>query len=87
MPARGGTVHVATTRRVYKGKTYVTHLLRRSIRKGKTVTHKTLGNLSHLPDHLIEIIKRSLKGETFVHRGKRGSASPARCRTVMSMPC
>jgi len=57
---------VATTKRVYKGKTYVTHLLRRSIRNGKTVTHETLGNLSHLPDHLIEIIKRSLKGATFV---------------------
>src|SRR3954454_20427103 len=66
MPARSGAVHVATTKRVYKGKTYVTHLLRRSLRKGKTVTHETLGNLSHLPDHLIEIIKRSLKGETFV---------------------
>ena len=66
MPARRGGVHVATTRRVYKGKTYVTHLLRRSIRKGKTVTHETLGNLSHLPEHVIEIIKRSLKGETFV---------------------
>jgi transposase len=57
---------VATTRRVYKGKTYVTHLLRRSIRNGKAVTHETLGNLSHLPDHLIDLIKRSLKGETFV---------------------
>ncbi len=66
MAARGGSVHVATTKRVYKGKTYVTHLLRRSIRKGKAVTHETLGNLAHLPDHLIEIIKRSLKGETFV---------------------
>ena len=66
MAARGGSVHVATTKRVYKGKTYVTHLLRRSIRKGKSVTHETLGNLSHLPDHLIEIIKRSLKGEVFV---------------------
>jgi transposase len=66
MPARNGAVHVATTKRVYKGKTYVTHLLRRSLRKGKTVTHETLGNLSHLPDHLIEIIKRYLKGETFV---------------------
>ena len=66
MPARRGSVHVATTRRVYKGKTYVTHLLRRSVRKGQTVTHETLGNLSHLPDHLIEIIKRSLKGETYV---------------------
>src|SRR5947209_7325823 len=66
MPSRTGAVHVTTTKRVYKGKTYVTHLLRRSIRKGKTVTHETLGNLSHLPDHLIEIIQRSLKGETFV---------------------
>jgi transposase len=66
MAARGGAVHVATTKRVYKGKTYVTHLLRRSIRHGTTVTHETLGNLSHLPDHLIEIIRRSLKGEAFV---------------------
>src|SRR6185437_3810965 len=66
MPARTGAVHVATTKRVYKGKTYVTHLLRRSIRKGKSVTHETLGNLSHLPDHLIDLIKRSLKGEIFV---------------------
>jgi hypothetical protein len=66
MPTRNGAVHVATTKRVYKGKTYVTHLLRRSIRKGKTVTHETLGNLAHLPDHLIEIIRRSLKGEAVV---------------------
>src|SRR3954454_13776505 len=66
MATRGGAVHVATTKRLYKGKTYVTPLLRRSLRKGKTVTHETLGNLSHLPDHLIELIKRSLKGETFV---------------------
>src|SRR3954470_14155224 len=66
MATRGGAVHVATTKRVYKGKTYVTHQLRRSLRKGKTVTHETLGNLSHLPDHLIDLIKRSLKGETFV---------------------
>src|SRR3954453_22653105 len=66
MPSRTGAVPVATTKRVYKGKTYVTHLLRRSLRTGKAVTHETLGNLSHLPDHLIEIIKRSLKGEAFV---------------------
>src|SRR3954463_12014609 len=66
MAARGGAVHVATTKRAYKGKTYVPHLLRRSIRQGTTVTHETLGNLSHLPDHLIDLIKRSLKGETFV---------------------
>src|SRR3954466_3181873 len=66
MAARGGAVHVATTTRGYKGTTYVTHLLRRSIRKGNTVTHETLGNLSHLPGHVIDLIKRSLKGETFV---------------------
>src|ERR1700722_9817265 len=66
MPSRTGAVHVATTKRVYKGKTYTTHLLRPSIRKGKTVTHEPLGNLSHLPDHVIDLIKRSLKGETFV---------------------
>jgi transposase len=66
MPSRTGTVHVATTKRVSKGKTYVTHLLRRSLRKGKSVTHETLGNLSHLPEPLIDLIKRALKGETFV---------------------
>src|SRR3954464_5706811 len=66
MPSRSGAVHVATTKKVYKGKTYVTHLLRRSLRQGKSVTHETLGNLSHLPDHVIQLIKRSLKGETFV---------------------
>src|SRR3954463_11702806 len=66
MPARTGAVHVATTKRVYKGKTYVTHLLRRSIRNGKAVTQEPPGNLSHLPDPLIDLIKRSLKGETFV---------------------
>src|ERR1700731_3011878 len=79
MAARRGGVHVATTKRVYKGKTYVTHLLRRSIRKGKTVTHVTLGNLSHLPDHLIEIIKRSLKGEAFV-------SATAAFRVTRSLP-
>src|SRR3954453_11910591 len=66
MPSRTGAVHVATTKRVYKGKTDTTHLLRCSIRKGKAVTHETLGNLSHLPDHVIDLIRRSLKGETFV---------------------
>jgi hypothetical protein len=70
MAARGGAVHVATTKKVYKGKTYVTHLLRRSVRRGKTITHETLGNLSHLPDQVIDLIKRSLKSETFVATGE-----------------
>lgn len=66
MAKRGGSVHVATTRRKYKGKVYESHLLRRSIRDGKKVRHETLGNLSHLPPHVIDLIRRALKGETFV---------------------
>src|SRR5213594_1928539 len=59
-------MHVATTRRQYKGKTYETHLLRRTYREGKKVKHQTLGNLSHLPPPIIDLIRRSLAGETFV---------------------
>ena len=66
MPSRSGAVHVATTTRRYKGKTYTSHLLRRSFRVGQQVQHETLGNLSHLPDSLIDIIRRSLAGESFV---------------------
>ena len=66
MPARSGRVHVATTERKYKGKVYRTHLLRRTFRVGRQVKHETLGNISHLPDSLIDIIRRSLAGETFL---------------------
>ena len=38
--------------------------------QGKTVTHETVGNLSHLPDHVIDLIRRSLKGESFVPAGQ-----------------
>ena len=66
MPARNGTAHVVTTKRKYKDQVYCTHLLRRSYREGGKVKNETLGNLSHLPDALIDIIRRSLAGETFV---------------------
>ena len=66
MPSRTGTAHVVTTKRVYKDKVYCTHLLRRSYREDGKVKNETLGNLSHLPDALIDIIRRSLQGETFV---------------------
>src|SRR5579862_347288 len=65
MASRGGAAHVVTTRRNYKGKVYETHLLRRSYRQGDKVLSETLGNLSHLPPEVIEIIRRSLRGETF----------------------
>ena len=66
MPQRSGPVHVVTTTRHYNGKVYQSHLLRRSYRDGPHVRNETLGNLSHLPDALIDIIRRALKGETFV---------------------
>ncbi|MDO8813684.1 MAG: IS1634 family transposase [Gallionella sp.] len=66
MSARTGTAHVVTTTRKYKDRVYHTHLLRRSYREGGSVKNETLGNLSHLPDELVEIIRRSLQGETFV---------------------
>src|ERR1700682_1328617 len=66
MPTRTGTAHVVTTTRKYKDQVYRTHLLRRSYREGGTVKNETLGNLSHLPETLVDIIRRSLQGETFV---------------------
>jgi hypothetical protein len=62
----GGAMHVATTRRRYKDKVYETHLLRRSFREGGKPRNETLANLSHLPPEVIEMIRRSLKGETFL---------------------
>lgn len=56
-------MHVATTRRTYKGRVYESHLLRRTYREGGQVKHETLGNISHLPAHLIDVIRRSLRGE------------------------
>lgn len=70
MAARTGPAHVVTTTRHYKGRIYRTHLLRRSYREGGRVKNETLGNLSHLPDALIALIRRSLQGETFVPLGQ-----------------
>ena len=67
MPARNGPVHVATTSRQYKNKTYRTHLLRRTFRHDGKVRHETLGNISHLPDHVIDLVRRALKGESLVN--------------------
>lgn len=69
MPARTGTAHVVTTTRRYKDKVYRTHLLRRSYREDGKVKNETLGNLSHLPDELIDVIRRSLQGQRFVPLG------------------
>ncbi len=66
MPKRGGKVHVATTRRHYKETEYKTTLLRRSYREGGKVKNETLGNLSHLPDHVIDGLRAMLAGRRLV---------------------
>ena len=78
MPARTGPAHVVTTTRKYKDQVYRTHLLRRSYREDGIVKNETLGNLSHLPDALIDIIRRSLQGESFVPLGRAFEAVRSR---------
>jgi transposase len=66
MTRRGGATHVVTTTRHYKSKVYRSHLLRRSYREDGKVKNETVGNLSHLPDHVVDIVRRALKGESLV---------------------
>jgi Transposase DDE domain len=58
-----GAIHVVTNRRRGKGREYVTHLLRRSYREGGKVKNVTVGNISHLPGELVELVRAGLRGE------------------------
>src|SRR5436305_1631292 len=71
MATRGGPIHVVTTQRKYKGRVYATHLLRRSFREDGKVKNETLGNLSHLPDSVVDMVRRALRGEAFVPAAER----------------
>ena len=62
-------VHVVTTRRRYKDRVYTTHLLRRSYREGGKVKNETVGNLSHLPAPVIELVRLALNGQRLVPAG------------------
>jgi hypothetical protein len=70
-PRPAGAVHVVTNRRQGKHREYVTHLLRRSWREGGKVRNETVGNISHLPEEVVELVRRALKGERFVSFGER----------------
>ena len=59
-------VHVVTTTRTYKGKTYRSHLLRRSYREDGEVKKETLANLTALGDQVVDLIRRALRGEQLV---------------------
>jgi hypothetical protein len=66
MAKRGGKVHVAVTRRHYKGTEYTTTLLRRSYREGGRVKNETVGNLSHLDEWMIDGLRAMLAGRRLV---------------------
>lgn len=64
-------VHVATntTKRANKAgveKTFRSVLLRQSFREAGKVKHLTLANLASLPDHAVETLRASLKGQQWV---------------------
>ena len=56
-PRATGAIHVVTNRRLGNGREYVTHLLRRTYREGGRVRNETVGNISHLPEETIELIR------------------------------
>lgn len=79
MRKRSGRVHVASITCTHHGKAYQTYLLRRTYRDGNSVKHQTLGNISHLPLHVVDMIKGALGGETYV-------PSSAAFNVVRSLP-
>ena len=87
MSERGGAVHVVTTRRRYKGRVYETHLLRRSYREDGRVKNETLGNLSHLPEPVIDLVRRALRGESFVPVAERLEVVGAHVLMAMCKRC
>ena len=66
MIVRPESMHVAKIERRHGEKVYRSYLLRRSYREGHSVKHQTLGNLSSLPEHVIDLIRRALAGESFL---------------------
>jgi hypothetical protein len=71
MARKSGAMHVARIPSRYVDKAgqerrYESVLLRRSFREGDKVRHETLANLSALPEEVVEVISRSLKGEAYV---------------------
>ena len=82
-----GACHIAEVKRVYKDTTYTTTLLRRTYREDGKVKHETLGNLSHLPAHALELVKRSLAGEQFIAvADESGVAASRQLRIERSLP-
>lgn len=63
-------MHVVTNRVRHGEREYTSTLLRRSYRENGKVRKETLANLSHLPPEVIELIRGSLRGESYVPAGE-----------------
>ena len=53
-------MYVDTCKYSRNGKNYVRHLLRESFRVAGVVTHRTIANISHLPENEIAVLKEAL---------------------------
>lgn len=56
-------VHVVTTERRRNGKTYRSHLLRRSYRENGKVKKQTVANLTSLGEEVVALVRMALRGE------------------------
>jgi DDE family transposase len=77
-------MHVATIKKRHVDKAglervYESHLLRRTFREDGKVKHETLANLSALADEQVELVRASLRGESFV-------AATAAATVLRSLP-
>lgn len=66
MAKKRAGVYVAEIKSTQGGKVYTSYLLRRSYREDGKVKQSTLGNLSHLPPQVIQVMRDMLHGEVFV---------------------
>ncbi|HEY8695880.1 MAG TPA: transposase, partial [Chloroflexota bacterium] len=58
-----GAMHVVKVISRQKDREYVSYLLRQSYREGEKVRKRTIANLSALPVHIIDAIRRGLAGD------------------------
>ncbi len=65
MSRSNAAVHVVTTERTYKGKTYRSHLLRHSYREDGKVKNRTVANLTSLGDEIVDLVRGALRGKRF----------------------
>jgi len=64
-------MHVVTVVKRQGSHEYRSTLVRTSYREGGKVKKRTLANLSHLPAATVEVVRRSLMGETLVGADER----------------